>query len=452
MNSINPIGRQPSPLIQDPRRTEREDLGGLIRRPFRTGLIVILVFASAFVGWGSLAPLSGGAVARARITPDGGVRTVQHLEGGIIQELHVREGDHVTAGEALITLANVSASAEVALLMDRRMTRQAENARLEAELQNHTAITFPEDLIAQDTAADAAIAAERRVFETRREMIVTRKRILARRMDQLHEQITGFRAQGASTEEQIAIATEDLQDKQALFEKRLAPKSETLRLRRIVTELHGELGEQMAEIARIRQRIGETELELRAVDAERAAEIANRAGEVRLELAEINRSLSTRNDILARTTISSPYDGVVANLRSTTEGSVIGPGDLILDIVPAGDPLLVNAQIRPADIDLIGEGQTAIVTLTAYSGSVTPRIEGVVIFVSADTIRDDVTGQDFYTAQIKMPNDAILAQEIDIDLISGMTADVLIVAQERTLVEYLFEPFTEILRRGFREG
>ncbi len=206
---------------------------------------------------------------------------MQHLEGGIIARLHVRDGDAVAEGAPLLTLMGVGARADVDARADRRLTRLAERARLEAEILDRGAIAFPPELDAADPMVRAVVEAERRTFEARCEMVATRKRVLGQRIEQLRAQAAGFEAQRRSASEQLALIEEEIADKAALLDKGLMPKDELLRLRRAAAGIRGRRGEREAAVAQARQGIGEAELDLLAIDAERSERVATRAGELR---------------------------------------------------------------------------------------------------------------------------------------------------------------------------
>lgn len=418
-------------------------LDSALRGPRRRGLAVIAAFCAVFLFWGSWAPLAGGAVAPGRVVPDSGVKTVQHLEGGLIRALHVREGDRVEPGDPIATLGDVGARAEVDRLADRRRTRLAEAARLEAELMGADAVTFPPEI----DPADPVAAAEARAFETGRAMAETRRRVLARRIEQLRSEIDGLAAQSEAAAERLALVEEDIAAKSALLDRGLLPRDEMLRLRREAAETRGRLGELAAAEAATRQRIGETELELAAVDAERADRAAARAAALRNELAEIEQSLAAGRDVLVRRVVLAPSAGVVANLRFPDAGGVVGPGEPILDIVPTGDLLLVDARVSPLDVDVVREGLEAQVRLPAFPGRQAPRIVGRVASVSPDAMPDEATGRPHFTARVEVP----AGQLGGLALVPGMTAEVLIVTGERTLMGYLMEPIAAAVRRGLRE-
>lgn len=421
----------------------------LIRGPRRIGFAVIATFFGAFGLWGYTAPLAGGAIAQGAIAPDGSVRSVQHLEGGMVETIFVRDGDRVRPGMPLIALRRVQSQADVEALLDRRRARLAEAARLDAELSGASAVDYP-DLLQQDAAASAVMEAESLILTARDAITTARKQMLRQRIVQLEEQIVGFAAQQRSALAQIALYEEEIADKSTLYAQGLTPKMEMLRLEREAAQLRGFRGEYDAAIAQARQQIGETELELLAADAERMEKVALRAGEVRSELAELGQELAARQDVLTRTVLTAPVEGVVSNLRIKTLGGVIGAGEVVLDIVPTEEKLVLDVEVTPVDIDVVEVGMEALVHLTALSSRVTPRITGTVVAVSAERISDPKTNRAYFLARVEVDADDVAALG-DAELTVGMPAEVVIVAKERTMFDYLAQPFVDALRRAGRE-
>ncbi|WP_111431033.1 HlyD family type I secretion periplasmic adaptor subunit [Rhodobacteraceae bacterium DSL-40] len=420
-----------------------------VRGPRQWGLLVILLFLAVFGGWGGFAPLAGGTVAQGTIAPFGSVRTVQHLEGGIVKRILVHDGDAVEVGAPLIEMQETVPESEVATLTDRLRARSAEAARVEAEVLGLSTITFPAALLDDPDGAEV-IAAETRIMTARNDMITARKHMLQQQMQQLEQQIAGYTAQIESSDAQLDLILQEIADKQVLLDQGLSLKVEMLRLRREVAQIRGYRGEYTASIAAARQRIGEAEVELMAVDAERIEAASQRAGQIRGELAEIEQMLDARRDVLARTVLTAPVAGVVNNLRIRTEGGVIGSGQAVLDIVPTQEKLIVEASVSPMDIDLVKSGMEAHVQFSALSRRVVPKVVGIVKEVSADTRVDPGSRAPHYIARIEVAQSEIeKAGATNIQV--GMPASVLIVARERTLLQYITQPFTEALWRAGRE-
>jgi len=380
---------------------------------------------------------------------------VQHLEGGIIGELMVKEHDLVEVGAPLVVLEETQPRATYQMARGQYRSLLATYARLDAEQLLESRITFPAELTAGAPADDEIrkiIASQQSLLDTRRAMHESKKKVLRQRIEQLGEQIKGVEAQVLSTTSQLRIVGAELEGKNALLKKELIPKPEVLRLEREEANIMGDRGEYIASIARARQQIGETELQLVAADAERAGEIAKELDRVRTELAQMSERVFASADVLKRTVIPAPISGRIVNLRFKTQGGVVRPGEPILDIVPNEEDLLIDARVSPTDIDVVHPGLVAQVNFSAFSSRRMPRIDGHVRSVSADRIVDDKTGQPYYLARVEVDRGELAKLDSDMVLIPGMPADVLFVKGERTMIEYLFQPFTDSLRRAFRES
>lgn len=423
-----------------------------LRWPFRLGLVIMCFFVSAFIGWGTLVPLAGGAVAPGIISPDGDRKTVQHLEGGIIAQLMVRDGDSVSVGQPLVVLESLQPKATHDMLQAQQWTLLATHARLVAEQAGLTEVKFPPTLQnLSDERLQAILEGQQRLFSDRLVTHLARKDVLRQRIEQLNEQVKGLQAQVDSSNIQLQLIAEELVGKESLLRKNYITKPEVLKLQRAVAEIEGRRGEYLGAIARAHQQIGETQLQILMTDAERIDQITTRLEQVRVELATVTEKLNASVDILKRTVITAPIAGIVMNMRFKTTNGVLKPAEPILDIVPAEDMLLIDARVSPVDIDVVRVGLQAKVQLTAYSGRSTPRLNGIVKTVSADRLVDDGSRQSYYLARVYVDREEIRQLRAGIELIPGMPAEVLIVTGERTMVEYLLQPFLDALWRSFRE-
>jgi HlyD family secretion protein len=424
------------------------------RGPVLAGIVVTALLITAFGGWASTAPLAAGAVAPGVISPDGSRKTIQHLEGGIISEIMVRDGDVVEVGAPLVILEDTRARAAYEMQLKQYQGLRAAEARLTTERLGRDGIDFPQDLLAASGEAEVReiLEVQRQLFATRREALVLRKQVLQQRIRQVRDQIRGLEAQLASSVQRLEIVEDELAGKEILFEKALIPKPQVLAVRRAREEIAGDRGEYQAAIAQSQQKIGETELELVALDAERADEVATEIDRVRGELATLREQLRASEDTLKRTVITAPVSGTVVGLRMKTQGGVIQQGEPILDIVPAEDDLLIDARVAPIDIDVVHPGLLAQVHLSAFRSRNLPQIEGKVRSVSADSIRDEKTGMSYYLARVEVDRESLSGLGMDVQLVPGMPAEVLIVTGERTLTDYLLEPLRDVFRRSLRES
>ena len=422
-----------------------------VRGLSRIGMLLIVVFVGGFGVWAAIVPLAGGAIAPGIISPDGSRRTVQHLEGGIIRKLHVRDGDRVQHGQPLLVLESVQPQANHDLLLKQQQTYQITKARLDAELLDHDRIDFPEEFLSADADIQAVIAAQQELFEVRRAAHEAKNRVLSQRIRQLREQIKGFEAQVTSVARQIELIAEEAAGKRKLAEKGHLPKPELLRVLRMEAELAGRQGQYQAAISEAMQQIGEAELQIVANDTERADQVATHLDQLQTELNALEEKLVASRDVLNRTVIPAPVGGVIVDMKFKTEGGVIQPGAPILDIVPADDKLVIDAHISPMDIDVVHRGLHAQVQLSAISARSAPRIDGVVVSVSADRLIDEADSKPYYLARVEVDREEVRRVGSNVDLVPGMPADVLIVTGERTMANYLLRPFLDAVWKTLRE-
>ncbi|MGG5812501.1 HlyD family type I secretion periplasmic adaptor subunit [Falsiroseomonas sp. CW058] len=424
-----------------------------VRRPFRIGMGLMTVFLGGFTAWAVTVPIAGGAVAPGVVSPDGSRRTVQHLEGGIIASLAVRDGDRVLAGQPLVVLESVQARAAFNALQNQYVTLRAMQARLRAEQAGLMAIDLPDDVLTalSDRELALIVQAQRSLFETRRAAHESKRAVLRQRIEQSREQIRGAEAQIASATEQLSLIADELRGKETLLRRGLVPRPEVLRLRRVQAEIEGRRGEYQGTVARTQQQIGEAEMQILGLDAERADQVSQQLDQVRAELAGVTERLNASRDVLTRTVVTAPVPGTVVGMRFRTVDGVVRPGEAILDIVPAEEKLLVDARVAPTDVDVVRNGMQAQVRFTAFAGRNLPRIEGTVRSVSADRLTDDSTRQPYYLARVEVTREALASLGREVELVPGMPAEVLIVRRERTMMDYLIEPLRDAFRRSFRE-
>jgi HlyD family secretion protein/epimerase transport system membrane fusion protein len=421
-----------------------------IGTPIRWGYVIILVFIVGFGLWAGFAPLAGGAVASGIITPSSSRRVVQHLEGGIIRDLRVRDGDVVKAGDPLIVLEPVQPqSAHDQLLADLRAL-EARRARLEAERTGAQTIDFPPSLLEDGKLAPVA-ASQQEIFEARRAAHAARRSVIEKRSEQLVSEIDGYEAQIASVERQIALINEEVEGKQKLLEQGLIPKPEALRLRRAQSELSARRAEFVTAIAKTKQQIGEANLQITSAEAARLDEVTGELDKIETDRSELMRRLRASEDVLNRTIIAAPVDGTVINMRFKTVGGVVQRGEPVLEIVPKDDSLIIEARVAPNDIHLVHPGQEAQIHLSAYSIRVMPRIKGVVRSASADRVTDPSGDQGYFLARVEIDRDDLAKRGAGMTLVPGMSAEVVFVTEERTLLQYLLAPIADVLRRGMRE-
>jgi HlyD family type I secretion membrane fusion protein len=427
-------------------------LAALTRRPRRFGYAAAAVLVLFFGGWSVLAPLASAALAPGVVSPDGSRKTIGHLEGGIIRFIHVREGDTVSAGASLVTLDNTQALARYNEIRERYLHLLAIEARLLAEQSGAEEIVFPDELAnAEDESAQPAMAGQRALLRSRRATQTGREKILRQRILQLDEQNAGLREVIAAQDRQIALIAQEIEGTQKLYERGLERLPRLLALQRAQADLDAEKATNRARIAENEQRAGETEIQV-LTTREQAMERANdELAEVQRTLAELWSQMPSRQDILERTVIRAPISGTVMSLRATTETGVIRPGEPVLELVPEDAMLIIDARVRPTDIDRVRPGLEARVLLTAYKQRNLPRINGVLRSISADRLVDDRTGEAYFLAKVVV-NTEDLALLDEVQLSPGMPADVMILNDEQTFIDYMLGPILQSMRRSFHEN
>lgn len=444
--------RSVAPLTEWNYDAEVPQLQDSLRKPKRTGYAIMLVFLGGFTAWAALAPLSGAAVAPGLISPTSSRKTVQHLEGGIVRELKVREGEKVAAGQPLVELDPLQSNSNFQAVMNQQLNLIARQARLEAERDKTATITFPAELM-QDGKLSPIAQSQVQIFDARRTARQSRTDVMDKRVAQLSEQIAGTRAQADSTAFQQKLIAQELASKMELVEKGLMPRPEALRLQREESALGGRHAEYLAEIGRSEQQLAEAKLQMQSADAEYFDDVIAQADKVRGELTENSERLRASEDVLKRTVITAPVSGTVINMRAKTVGGIVSRGEAILEIVPSEDALLIDAHVYPNDIHRVHPGQHAEIHLAGYSSRVLPKLYGTVRTVSPDRVTDPNNGQQFYyLARVEVDRDRLKKDAPNVELIAGMTADVVIIAEERTMLDYLLQPLKSALRRGMRES
>lgn len=448
---------------RDAELISREDRHGLRPRDDSTqgprargtvafGLTLIAVFFGGFGAWAGLAPLSSAAVAPGAVTVEGHRKTVQHLEGGIIRTLQVRDGDTVQRGQLLIRLDATQARAKSQAHLGQALSMQAEQARLLAERNAADEIAFPQTLLKRrdDPRVAESLATQQRLFDSRRRSLLGRIEILKQQIEQLQSQGDGLTGQIAAEDNQLVLMTEEIAGLQQLFDQGYEGNQRLLELKRAAAALEGSRAGHLAAIAEADQQISEKRLEIITLRDERDAETATELKDVQARLAESQEALRAAQDVLRRTDIRAPISGVVMNLKFFTQGGVIEPGAPILDIVPQNDALLAEVRVSPLDIDVIARGLPAQVRLTAFKQRTTPVLDGTVIDVSADSIVDEQTGEAYYQAFIQI-DASELAPMKNIDLYPGMPLEGIIITGQRTMWRYLTGPIEDSFAHAFRE-
>jgi HlyD family secretion protein len=416
------------------------------------GLLIIVCFFGAFLFWAFFADLESAAIAPGKIVISGNRRVIQHLEGGIVEKLYVREGSLVKKGQILLTLDSTKPTATLLVARSEVYELTATEARLLAEIYSKPSIEFPpiltknRDLI----KVQQVIKNQKVIFETNHKAFTGNVTVLKQRIEQLNEQIKGLRAQEVATKEQLFLIKSERQDVEALYKKRLVDRSRYLSLQREEASLEGQVGSLIAEIASSQQKIGETKIQIITMQDTRRKEALDELRETQRKLSEIQERYKAASDVASRTNIRSPQSGKVVGLNVHTIGGVIKPGEVLMEVVPKDDKLVVEAEVSPLDIDVVKPGLKAKINLSALNTSGLPPLLGEVTNVSADIFEDEKKGTSYYEARITIPAKELpkLGGE---KLYPGMPAEVMIITDNRSPWQYFISPIQRRFNRAFRE-
>ena len=427
---------------------------GSVKGPLLVTVAILLVFFGIFGGWAALVPLSGAAIAPAVVAPDGFRKTIQHLEGGIVSQIRVREGSTVEAGDVLVVLDDVRTRAEYNTARARLAASLAKAARLTAEQQGADTAVFPPELLAQaeeDAAVRALTDAERDSLVARRQSLVDQLAMRDGKVAQAKADLVAYEGSLASIDRQIELISEEEATVVDLVQKGLDRKPRLLALQRARADLDGQRNTAVANAARTRALIAATMTERQALISGRAEEVATGLADARASANELEEAVQAASDRLQRTVIKAPVAGEVVDLKLRTLGGVVTPGEPIMDLVPRDEPLVIEARVSPKDIDVVHAGLPADIHLTAYHTRHMPRITGEVRQVSADRLTDAKTGEPYYTAEILVDMAKVRLKTPEVHLTAGMPAEAMIITGQRTAFEYLIEPIKNSFRRSLRE-
>lgn len=453
-NITRNITNLPALRLPEPPTPEQAAIDPAIaaRRPIKAGLIICGFFFIGFGGWACLWDLQSAAVAQGVIAVDSRKQTVQHLEGGIISEILVEEGSKVKEGDVLIRLDKTRAKANAELVRGLYFQAIAEKARLVAERDKKDVIEFPEELTkeAGNTDIQEIITSQERLFKSRKDYVAGQKEILEQRRKQLNEEIRATTAQKLSATQQLALIKQEIVGVKELVDKGLERRPRLLQLERAAADITGNKGEYEGRIARAQQQIGEIDSQLGDLANKGANEVATSLRDTEAKIYDSSQKMLAANDVYERIDITSPRNGEVVNMRFHTTGGVIGPGQPIMDIVPSDDELIVEAQVRPNDINHITVGMPAQVRLVSYNRRAVPVVSASLMSISGDAIANDKTGMSYFLARVRV-DDSELHHLKEVRLVPGMPAEVMLLTGHRTPIDYLIAPITSSFARALRE-
>jgi HlyD family secretion protein len=423
-----------------------------IRRHLLGGVVIALMLTVGVGGWATTTELSGAVIAPGSMVVDSNVKKVQHLTGGIVGELLVRDGQHVRSGEVVLRLDETITRTNLAIVTKGLDEMTARQARLASERDQTDEVAFPAALLARANEPDvaSAIASERKLFELRKSARLGQKSQLRERIAQLDEEVRGYTAlQGAKTEE-LQLIERELESVRGLWNKNLVQLNRLISLEREAARLKGERAQSISVAAQSRGKISEIELQIIQIDQDLSSDVAKELREVEGKIGEFSERKVAAEDQLKRIDLRAPQDGVVHQLAVHTVGGVVTAGDPVMLIVPEADTLSVEAKVSPQDIDQLRLGQPAGLRFSAFNQRTTPEINGTISRISADVTADQRSGQNFYTVRISITPEEI-ARLGNVKLVPGMPVEAFMKTYDRTVISYFVKPLEDQVLRAFRE-
>ena len=435
-----------------------ETIAGNPDREIRLGTIIAIAFFILFLGWAAFMPLDAGVDAPGQIAVAGNRQSVQHRDGGVVTAIHVREGQHVRAGDVLVELSAPELKASERALTSDYLTLLAQRARLLAERSGQRNFAPPPEF-ATLSADDRAIAAQvmqlqRSEMSARSGAISAQQSVLGQRASQLVQQQTGFVKQRQSLQEQQRLIGEELTGLKSIADKGFASMNRVRQLERAQADLQGQEAQMVSEYARAGEGIGETKMQSLSVSRDRLAQIESDLKDTQSKLSETLPKLVATREQLERSQVRAPATGQVVGLQVFTVGGVVAAGQKLMDIVPDGKELVIQAQLNPTDADDAFAGQSAQIRFVAVHNRSLPLFTGTVRTVSADSFSDEKTGRSYFRAEIVVPESELNKVRSVLgrgELRPGLPVEAVLTVRKRTALQYLMEPLTGALWRSGHE-
>jgi HlyD family secretion protein len=436
----------------------REAVAGDPEREIRLGTTIAVLFFVLFLGWAAFMPLDAGVHATGTIAVAGNRQSVQHRDGGVVTAIHVREGQHVRAGDVLIELSAPELKASERALTSDYLTLLAQRARLLAERTGQRNFAPPAEF-ASLSPADREIAAQ--VMELQRSEMLARsgsisaqQSVLGQRAQQLAQQQSGYSKQRLALIEQQRLIAEELAGLKTIAEKGFASMNRVRALERAQADLKGQEAQMVSESARAGEGIGETRMQSLSVSRGRLEQVETDLKDTQSKLSETLPKLVATREQLERSQVRAPATGQVVGLQVFTVGGVVAPGQKLMDVVPDGRELVIQAQLNPSDADDAFAGQSAQIRFVSVHNRTLPLFSGTVRTVSADSFTDEKTGRSYFRAEIVVPDNELRKVQSVLgrgELRPGLPVEAVLAVRKRTALQYLLEPLTGALWRSGRE-
>ncbi|MCP1314113.1 MULTISPECIES: HlyD family type I secretion periplasmic adaptor subunit [unclassified Halomonas] len=418
----------------------------------KLGYAILGIALGGFILWSVTASLAIAVVAPGNVSIESFKRTVQHLEGGIVRDILVEDGDQVEAGDTLIVLSDTQSRSQLEIARSQYLINRAMEARLLAEQEGAQTLEIPDDLQnVESPRLQQVIAVQQSLFTARRQSLQSTLESLDEQIVQMQEQIEGLEQRISVNTRRISSLRAEAEDFRSLYREGLGDNQRLRELERLVLQYEGDNAEFRASTAQLRSQISENRMQREIQTQEFQKEVGEQLRQAQSQIAQAEEQIVSFSDQVERTVVTAPVSGTVVGRQIHTIGAVIRPGDTIMDIVPSNDGFVVEARIPVRDIDNIFIGQFAEIRFSAFNQRLTDEIDGEVIYVSADSFEDEATGQRYYRARVRVTENGYEQMNEHMQLLSGMPAEVMLRTGERTFASYIAKPVTDMLARALQE-
>jgi HlyD family type I secretion membrane fusion protein len=446
----------------DPRLERR------LRRPMVVGGTIIGTLVVGLIVWASFTPLASGVTAPGEVQVESNLKTLRHHDGGVVSKIFVKEGQSVRANQPLIILDDTTARSAFDVMQNQADILWAQSARADAEATNKDALAIPPELSARltDSRVAGLVRDQEFLFTQRLALQRSQTQVLEQRIEQAQNQIDGDQAQIDATQDQIKLTQEEMAGYQTLYDKGYAPKSLILRYERSVSELVGHKAALVADVARLRQQMGETRMQMVSLQNQRQTQGADDMKEAQAKLADVMPRLTAAKQTLDGTTVRAPVDGYVFNLTQYTPGAAVGAGEVLMQLVPSNAPMLVSAMVKPQDIGQVRAGMKARVQISGLNPRWHGPMNAKVLMVAPDKSSPPPSASrspadshaapsplamGFYRVDVQIEPKELTKLKTEERITPGMPATVMLVSGKRTLMSFLVSPITDTLDHAFRE-
>ncbi len=419
----------------------------------RSGLLIVIFGFSTFMLWALFVPISEGVVAYGSLVVEGNRKSVQHLEGGIVKSIHVKEGDIVEEGQVLLVLDDTQSNAQYEMLFSRYYTGLAMYNRLQAERLGGSEINFSQEIkdLMHMVSMQDITTIQNNLFKARKSQLAGQVEILKQKIEQLKKQLSGMEYQETAINSEIGYIEDELKRLKRLQESDLVDLPRVIEQQKALAQAQGRKGQVESEMAGTAVTIGEARLQILQIEKDNLQEIETSVVEIQERILETREQLIAIRDVINRTKMTAPQSGKVLNLNVFTIGGVVPPGNPLMEIIPSNDAMVIDARLKVTDVDNVLMGMSARIRLSALNQRRTPELFGKVQTVSGDVVVDEATGEQFYLARIIISKEEF-ERVADKTLTPGMPVEVLIQSGQRTAMEYFTDPIIDILRRSLKEA